>query len=114
MPNYTLKRDYYNTLSAETLVSLGQADSPVSGERFLSVSTSKASRGGIWTLASCFIQTPNSRVSTIPDDFFKTVQKVPCSRVTEKALITAHESALSGLDDIQAKVKAFYEGQSAA
>src|SRR5882757_9094375 len=74
---------------------------PEGGKRFLRLSTSKPAfeRGIIITTASCYLEVKHDGygseihacgMGSGCGDYYKTVAKVACKRVTEAALVAAH------------------------
>ena len=113
MTTYETKitRDAYRDLVAETVL-------PVFGERILRITTSKRSSGMLVTTATSMVRTYENGFVVdqwIPfEDFNKTLASVRIARVTEKAIKTAHESALVNADSALAAAVAFYQQQKAA
>lgn len=110
MKEYKLERDAYKQLSVtseKVIQNLGDR-----GDRVLQVSTSKSSKGDISSLASVHIKKVErgfiSREHTMFEDYSKWFNRTPCARVTEKALVTAHEKALEQWPEIETEVKAKY------
>lgn len=82
------------------------------GTRRLVLRTSKA-KGGLASTASVFVRSVKDGYAVdstvIFQDFFKSgIAPMPCSRVTEKAIETAHKAALEQMESLIADAKAFY------
>lgn len=85
------------------------------GTRILKLRTAKV-RGGLSASASVCIRKGADGYATettvIFQDFFKSgIAPQPCSRVTEKAIQSAHENALKHMGQLVKDATAFYEAQ---
>lgn len=95
---------------AESTAELGETPE---GMRMLELFTSKC-RGGLVATAHVYVLKDQgngfvTKTTTIFQDYNKqAIAPTPCKRVTEKALINAHQSALLEMDDIVEEAKAFY------
>lgn len=115
----TIKKGYYgHTAKSEHSLGIVPAtEYETQGERFVQISTSKGSRGGINSSAGIIIrrQTQHgiSEQTALFQDYTKTLLNIPCARVTEKAILEAHKKALEQFEAVIAEATAFYN-QSAA
>lgn len=107
MNAYTITRDAWKNLRAQTRVDLGF------DRRQLRIETCK-SGAGIVSRASVLQQTEDGASWTHAfglaggGDFSERLSTVPGARCTEKALRTAHEAALRALPEIEARARAHY------
>jgi len=104
----TIKKSAYNGWNAETLIPMGF--SIHEGDAYLSLNTSKASRGGISTCVTVYgiNKAEHSRTNQIFGDFCKYLETIPAKMVNEKRVREAHNVALQSADAVMAEAMAFY------
>lgn len=114
----TLEKSAYNGWNAETLIPMGQTIAPSlgfeGGERTLSISTSKASRGGISTCATVYVAAPHSRTTEVYGDFRKYLNQTDAKMVNKKRIREAHATALQNAPTLLAEALAFYAKKGVA
>lgn len=103
-----------NGWQATTYFPMGEAkdhfDRPA--ERRLRINTSKSSRGGISTFASCVLEREGIISFAIGGDYSKTVASESV-RCTEKAVREQHQRALALAEQILADARTFYQVKDA-
>lgn len=103
----------YNGWTAESTAEIGKTPE---GTRVLELTTSK-NNGGLAACANVYILKDlgdgfHSKSTVMFQDFRKhNIAATPCKRVTENAVIEAHNRALLKMDEIVQEAKAFYANQ---
>lgn len=108
----TQKRDGHNAESVAKLGDVAADGMDAAGERMIGLNTYKSGRE-IVSVASVHIARKSNGYSTKSFDVFgdyrRTVAKVPCARVTAKAIEAAHVAALEYFSDcIEGATKRYY------
>jgi len=101
--------------TAKDTITIGPAKGSMGreGERVLQVSTYKARRGGLVTQATCAVRTADGCISfELFGDFSEPIASSP-DRCTERTVRSLHASAMTGIDAVLAKARAFYEAKDA-
>lgn len=108
-----IKRDHYGKISAKTEIILHDVTvEGKTGKRILELTTTKGSRGNIWSYVSGSVQVGNMRTFMVYQEYQKTLINEECKRITEKKISEAHQKALTMLDVCIAEAREFYKHET--
>lgn len=105
----TIEKSAYSGWYAETLIPMGFTIHD--GDAYLSISTSKAIRGGISTCATVYgiNKEQGTRTTEIFGDFRKQLETIRAKMANEKRVSEAHVLALQSADALLVEALAFYK-----
>lgn len=103
----TITRKGYNGWESKTEV-------PLEGKQVLRLTTYRNSEHGIlFTRASVGTRDGDFITYALFSDFSEVVAKEPCARATAKVVEAQHQKVLADLDDLKARIAAYYASKDA-